>query len=195
MTADEVCAVLVTRGDVDMTPIIETLPYGEVVIWDNSQRPKDRGLFGRYMAIGEATRQVIYFQDDDCIVRNHDALLAEYEPDTVVGNFRRDAARAAYYHDTTLLGWGSLFDRDLPWKGWSRAGVDRLDWSDHLALEFTWPVLVPAKKVMVDIEPGGAVEWLREDGADIFGRANRMSNQPGFYERIDAILKAARAAA
>ena len=39
----EVTACLVTRGDVDMQPILETLlPYNEVIVWDNSERPESK---------------------------------------------------------------------------------------------------------------------------------------------------------
>jgi hypothetical protein len=190
---EAVCAVLVTRGDVDMNPIVDELPYGEFVIWNNSLM-KDLGLWGRYFAIGMTEKPVIYFQDDDCLVRNHQALMDAWQPGHVVGNFRRDKARERYYHDTTLLGWGSLFERHLPWNAWNRFVFNggTLDPNDHLAMEFTWPVLTPTIKVLVDIKEGGDVEWLRDNGEDVFGRPDRMSQQPGFYEHIDRVLATAR---
>ena len=48
-----VSAVLVTRGNVDMTAIVESLPFDDVVVWDNSIR-NDLGIYGRYAAIAEA---------------------------------------------------------------------------------------------------------------------------------------------
>ena len=97
-------AIIVTRGDVALQPIIDTLPYSNIVIWDNSTRPYDAGVFGRYLAISEATRPVVFVQDDDCIVHCHAELLAAYEPGVVVGNAFDDRVRLAKFHDTTLLG-------------------------------------------------------------------------------------------
>lgn len=191
----EVCAVLVTRGDVDMAPIIAELPYEEILVYDNSQRPIDFKVFGRYMGILETSKPIIYFQDDDCLVRNHAALLDAYKPGHVVGNFRDDVARYKFYEDTTLLGWGSLFDRGLPFDAFFRyARYHPLDWQfmTGLGAEFTFPMLTPNRKILVDIEAGGAVEWLKEDGAEIFARSDRMSNQPGFKEELDDVMRRAR---
>ena len=58
--------------------IIETLPYDEVIVWDNSER-EDLKVFGRYAVMREASNEVCYLQDDDCIFRDHDSLLAAYE--------------------------------------------------------------------------------------------------------------------
>jgi hypothetical protein len=49
----DVSAIIVTRGDVDLTPIINTLPYQDVIVYDNCKR-HDFGIFGRYFAIREA---------------------------------------------------------------------------------------------------------------------------------------------
>ena len=43
-----VSACLVTRGDVDLTAIIASLPYDDVVVWDNSKRRNLR-TYGRYL--------------------------------------------------------------------------------------------------------------------------------------------------
>lgn len=196
ISPDQVCAVLVTRGDVDLTPICETLPYGDTIVWDNSSKfLGDYRVFGRYMGILETRQPYIYFQDDDCIVRNHEQLMAAWEFGKVVGNFRRDPARERFFRDSTLLGWGALFERELPFRAFFRYAryfpIDE-EFMFGLGAEFTWPILTPSKKVLVDIEPGGAVEWLKEDGADVFGRPDRMSNQPGFYEEMERVMTRAR---
>lgn len=181
MTFDDVSAVLVTRGDVDLGPIIETLPYGELVIWDNSKRPYDAGVFGRYVAIGETTRPLVYFQDDDCLVSCHDALLAAWEPGHVVGNAFDDAERLKRYEGTTLLGWGALFDADLPWQAFTYYArfhpMEEL-WQAHapgLGAEIVFPMLTPSKTIT------HGVTWLDEDGP-VLERPNRMWKQPTFYE-------------
>ena len=44
----DVTACLVTRGDVDMTPIYESLIFPTVILWDNSKR-QDWKVAGRYL--------------------------------------------------------------------------------------------------------------------------------------------------
>jgi hypothetical protein len=138
--------VLVTRGDVDLDPILQTLPYGEIIVWDNSTRPVDYKAFGRYMGILEASRSVIYFQDDDCIVRCHDQLMADYEDGVLLANMPR--AKQLEYPDTALIGWGSLFHRDLPFLAFERYGKF-FSTTDNLFLrvsaDFVFPLLTPRK--------------------------------------------------
>mgnify|MGYP003694197939 CR=1 FL=1 len=49
VTFDDVTACLVTRGDVDLTPILETLPYRNVIVWGPER--EELHVYGRYMAI------------------------------------------------------------------------------------------------------------------------------------------------
>lgn len=189
----QVSAVLVTIGDVDLTPILKTMPYGEVVVWNNATRPADFRVFGRYIAIREATRPVIFFMDDDCVLspEQHQAMLDAYEPGVVTGNMiYDDPAWRKRYHDTTLLGWGAIFDRDLPTRAfnvWRR--YRPTDWDFMTSpggAEVVFPMLSRTKTVVA-----GAT-WLGEPGQEVFGRANRMSNQPAFLERRLGWLELAR---
>jgi hypothetical protein len=190
LAPESVCAILVTRGDVDMQPIIASLPREyEIVVWDNSTRPYDAGVFGRYLAIAETYKPVVYVQDDDCIVTCHDELLAAYAGGVVVGNAFDDAERLARYHDTTLLGWGAIFDRDLPWRAFQRYALHfPLDWEffTGLGAEIAFPMLSKTKTIL------HGVEWLREDGEDVLMRDNRMWRQPDFYEATAAAMEKAR---
>lgn len=120
MRLEDVTAVLVTRGDVDLTPILASLPYTEVIIWDNTRR-SDVGTFGRFVAIQETRRPVIYFQDDDCIVAEsaHQLLLDAYDRTSkLVVNMPE--AHGQEYPGLSLLGWGSLIRRDLPFNAFRR---------------------------------------------------------------------------
>lgn len=122
LNASEVTAVLVTRGDVDLSEILATLPYGEVVVHDNSALPVDSGAYGRYLTAERATREVCYFQDDDVIFSAHDALLAAYEPGKLVANMPSPWYERTGYDvlGQAMVGAGSLVDRDLP-----RLAIDR----------------------------------------------------------------------
>lgn len=189
----KVCAVLVTMGDVNLTPIVETMPDGyELVVWDNSQLPDFR-VFGRYIAIRYATRPVIFFQDDDCVLtrEQHQTMLDEYEPGVVTGNMiYDDPVWKARYADSTLLGWGAIFDRELPFRAFKRYGrYHPLDWDFMTSpggAEVVFPMLSRCKTVVA------GAEWLGEPGAEVFGRSNRMSNRPAFLETRLAWLEKAR---
>jgi glycosyltransferase involved in cell wall biosynthesis len=82
VTACDVTAVIVTRGDVDLQPILATLPYGETIIWNNAEKrlanPAASAATSRSQ---RPTKPVIYFQDDDLIFTAHDELMQHYEPD------------------------------------------------------------------------------------------------------------------
>lgn len=100
-----VSAVIVTRGDVDLDPILDELPdEWQVIVWDNastrSTRPnvtwwppntvrhytfavreevdEDRMVKGRYDAIEYATGDLIYVQDDDVLVSDPERIVAKW---------------------------------------------------------------------------------------------------------------------
>lgn len=103
-----VSACLVTRGDVDMQPILDSLPGGwEVVMWQNAD--SERGsetivrrwatrtrrwpqfavetrlghaglsVYGRYAAIDYASHDLIYVADDDVIVSDPQAIVDAWQ--------------------------------------------------------------------------------------------------------------------
>lgn len=196
MTLDpaRVSAVLVTMGDVDLTAITATMPPEfEIVVWNNATRPADFKVFGRYIGIREATRPVIAFLDDDCWLSREQwqTLLDAYEPGVVTGNMiREDPLWRSRYHDTTLLGWGAIFDRHLPgeaFRVWRR--YRPTDWDFMTSpggAEVVFPMLSRTKTVVA-----GAT-WLGDPGQEVYGRKNRMSNQPAFLERRLGWLELAR---
>lgn len=108
----DVTACLVTRGDADLTPILESLPYDEVIVWDNSRRG-DWKCAGRYMAAAEAKHEIVYFQDDDVIFRDHEELLAAYEPGKIAAVWAHGRTPDGY-EDVALVGAGAISDRELP---------------------------------------------------------------------------------
>jgi hypothetical protein len=121
-----VSAVLVTRGDVDLAPIVESLAeFGEIVIWDNA-REIDLAVYGRYAALDRCTHDVVFVQDDDVLLEpvSLHRLCLNYEPGVLVANmperFRHD-----FYCDHCLVGFGGLFDRDLPPTAFGRFLVSR----------------------------------------------------------------------
>lgn len=106
----KVSACLITRGDVDLEPILATLPYHEVLIW-GPERDEQPGTYGRYQLMREAAHDVIYTQDDDCIFQYHHTLVGRWQPGEIA---------AVYGHgpnpdglaDVALVHGGALIDRD-----------------------------------------------------------------------------------
>ena len=149
-----VSAIIVTRGDVDMKPILASLPEEwDVIVWDNgagsvSKRTPWNGLarivtgkgelpdlsvYGRYAAIEHATGDLIYVQDDDCIVSDPRAIVdqwyesealiqMEHSPEPwrfVVCNMPQEF-RHSFYEEHALVGFGAAFHRDVPNRAWWR---------------------------------------------------------------------------
>ncbi len=119
MRSSEVSAVIVTRGDISLKPVLDTLPFDDIVIWNNRARDNVM-LYGRYVAMREARNQVVYVQDDDCTLTPEaiETLLAEYRPREIVANM--PVSRWDDYPDSCLVGWGAVFDRVLPRRAFER---------------------------------------------------------------------------
>lgn len=102
----KVSAIIVTRGDVDLGRCLQNIEADEIIL-----RRGHGGVWERYEAAMYARHDVIYTQDDDCVV---DALrvIGQYEPGMVTCNMPMD--RRGEYRDKdgiALVGWGSVFDR------------------------------------------------------------------------------------
>ena len=169
----KVTAVLVTRGDCDLTPIIETLPYDELIVWDNSKR-RDLGIYGRYAAITEASHDVIYVQDDDVLVTCHQRLLEHFRPDRLLVNYPEP-------WDIPWVARGALFHRDLPGRAFARyLGVHPLDgFFTHAACDGIFALLTPT--IVVD--------FGSEDLPHGFGEG-RVSTSPGWYDVRRPLIQA-----
>lgn len=116
LAARDVTAIIVTRGNVDLRRILRTLPYEDVVVWNNSKRDVDAKTYGRHLALDEAKHSIVYTQDDDIIFNRHQELLAAYEPGVLAGSmdarWSKTAARhvPGGYSDLIFPGAGSVYD-------------------------------------------------------------------------------------
>lgn len=93
----------------DISPVLESLKhFGETVVWNNSTERRDCKVLGRFVAAAKAHNDVVYVQDDDCIV-DTEALVALYQPGEVLVNMPIN--RRAEYRGTgiSLIGWGCIF--------------------------------------------------------------------------------------
>lgn len=106
-------AVLVTRGDVDLLPVLRSIPDSlPGSIWNNAEKPRDEGPYGQFVEGQAATTKLVYFQDDDCVTEPA-AIIAQWEPGKIVCNI--PDAHWAHYRDApdVLMGFGSCFEQSL----------------------------------------------------------------------------------
>lgn len=115
ITAKDVTAIIVTRGDYPLDDIIATLPYEHLIVWNNSEKPYNASCYGRYLAMEQITTPVAYHQDDDLLFTAHDELLSAYEPGKLVASMPSPWFERTHYDvfDQVLPGAGSLMDKDL----------------------------------------------------------------------------------
>ncbi len=128
MNQKDVTACLVTRGNVDMDPIVESLIFDNVILWDNSKRP-DEKAYGRYAAAEEAETEVVYFQDDDVILtgEQQQRLLDKWQPGEYLTNMEQGHNRA--YPGLCWCAWGAVTERKSyrdAFARWFKAG-NRID--------------------------------------------------------------------
>lgn len=133
-----ISAIIVTRGNVEINQICASLPRSwEILLWNNGMRAlsiwdrwepggrphrqiqdvADMAVFGRYAAIEYASGDVIAVQDDDCLVP-WEEILDHYQPGRLVANMPE--SRWQGYPDSVMVGWGAIFDRDLPAQAFGR---------------------------------------------------------------------------
>ena len=161
----KVSACLVTRGDVDMQPIIDSLPFDDIVIWNNAER-EDLGIYGRYAAIAEAKHDVIVTQDDDLIVTCWPQILDAYEPGVLTVNYPQP-------WDIPWVARGGIFDRNMPEDAFRKyeAVYPRDRDFTHFICDGIFAELLPARNV-VDF---GSVDL------PYCNNAGRISSDAGWY--------------
>jgi hypothetical protein len=180
----KISAVIVTTGRYDLEPVLENLRVqgiaDEIIVWNNHERPFNAKVYGRYLAIHEATHDYIYTQDDDCLPR--DLHLLRPNASCVVANMPWDRQG----DKITLLGWGSLFHRDLPFQAFRR--YFEHEPMDDLFLR-TCDVVFACQRMSVRMNLG--VEHL-----PWFNARDRMHRQPDHYtdrdkvrSRIDRLMR------
>ena len=183
---DQVSAVLITRGDQPemIERIIETLPYDEVLVWDNSVRPNHR-IASRYIGAMEAKHDVIYSQDDDCLFRHHAELCAEYEPGVTTAVYGHYPVEGGY-GDLPLPCGGILFDRRDTVRAWHEVVdvcADMPDEHVEAYADFGVGVLVPFKQVHLPFEIN----------MEIAQGPERLCNQPWAADAKERVTNRARA--
>lgn len=101
----QVSACLVSREPIDPQIMWSLDGFGEVIIGDGSH-----GVYGRFEAIQQAKFDIVYTQDDDCVV-DVPELMRQWDGH-FVSNMRPNRA-AEYAGNVTLIGWGAMFRKTL----------------------------------------------------------------------------------
>ena len=186
-----VSAVIVTRGNVDLTPVLESLPSEwEQVVWDNSVE-QDLSVYGRYeAALTRASHDRIYFQDDDCVLapESFDALLANNMNCTHVALTANMPERFRYdfYEHHCLVGFGCITPRiliEMAFAKWERAGYYDSDpgWMGRVCDVIFTGLTLPECRRLVDV-PYEDLPW-----ATAMDRMYRSTAHVG--ERMKAALR------
>lgn len=181
----DVSAVLVTRGDVDLSRILEGLAvFNDVVVWNNAER-EDWRLFGRYMGMAECERDIVYVQDDDIFLpaRTIRRIVAAYEPGVIVANMSEGWARGRDMLDAVQVGAGAVLDRDIPGKAFAK--YDTMFPRDDLFYLYTDTlVAIPSRIRRLNL-PLEVLGWGYA--------ANRMNALPDFAECLAESIRRGRA--
>lgn len=175
----DVAAIIVTRGDQDLTPVLAALPSDwEVVVWDNS-REQDLAIYGRYAAIERTEAELIYVQDDDCVVADPAFIVDTFitaPADAVICNMPQEF-RHDFYVEHALVGFGAAFHRDAPERAFARLFGEPYSilqnmvvhgpWEDgrwlgwfHRTCDIVFTALTP--RVLVDV-PKDDLPWAHHE--------------------------------
>jgi hypothetical protein len=122
LSPKDVSAVIVTKGNVDLQPVLDSLIFEDVVVWDNSVEQNEM-TYGRVVGARErAKHPFIYSQDDDIIHKPEDQakIVFGYEEGFMTGCMWpewSDGARTQGipngYNDLVFPGSGSISEISL----------------------------------------------------------------------------------
>lgn len=170
----DVTAVLITKLP-EYPKEIKLEGFGEVIIRTNCPN-----IFERYVQAGKAKNDIIYVQDDDCIV-DYKELFKYYNGRITNGmNYRRK-----YYHNIsggriTLVGWGTFFPKNM--LDSLKLYIDKYGMDDpHIMREtdriFTWLNY-----------PHNTVDFPHIDLKN-FTAQNRMHADPKHFEYVKEVME------
>lgn len=207
-----VSAIIPTRGNVDMQPVVESMPEGwEVLVWDNRRGevlercpsglafradvpdPHDLGPHARFAAIAYAAHPLIYVQDDDVIVSDPQAIVDEFveenhpgDPDFVVCNIPAEFRR--HYPDSGMVGFGAAFHSDTPERAFARffARFKNMRRDDPLFLR-------ESCRIVTTLTPIVRVDVAKTD-REFASDPDRLWKQPDHFWAAQRMIKLARIA-
>lgn len=192
----KVSAVIVTRGDVSLAEVLDSLPRSwEKIVVDNSQEQQDFMVYGRYVGCARASNDLIYVADDDVIVSDPEHLVkvwnsmittasgrSEKMTNHVVCNMPEEFRHDFYTHHA-LVGFGAVFHRAIVEPTFQKYLGPHGYMTRMLNREFLRTCDIPFTalnpRVLVDV-PKENLPWCNAD--------NRMWTQPSHYTERMGVL-------
>lgn len=125
LTPADVTAVIVTKGNVDLAPVLASVAdFQEIIVWNNAANSLGRDLktYGRVMAARRSMTEWVWSQDDDIVhtPEAHREILAAARDFTLTGCMwpewsqgARDQGIEDGYDDLVFPGSGSISQVDL----------------------------------------------------------------------------------
>ncbi len=164
-------AVIVTRGDVDLGPVLTPIVprADEIVI-----RRGNGGVFERWEAILAARYDLVYTQDDDCVVDLEAFKVRLSEMTCNMPGWKRPE----YQDGTALVGWGAFIPKAVARVALAR--YDSMFYRDELFMRECDRVFTGISKLELIDVPFENMPWANGPG--------RMCSKPG-----DPVHAAARA--
>jgi hypothetical protein len=181
---EQVTACLVTRGDVDLQPILDSLIFDKVIVWDNSISP-DWKVAGRYMVALEAETRLVYWQDDDTIVpqETQEGLLRDYFGEACLANWGH-GENPDGYDDLPLVCGGAIADKRAAWEAIAIYGAEHpLDDAFKYECDFIVGVLYKDWRHV----------WLPFEIRDVAYNGKRLADEPWQRDLKLAMTDRARA--
>jgi hypothetical protein len=208
-----VSGIIVTRGDVDTAPLMETWPAEwERLVWDNgaeevwvqpqrdaawySYPVSDQGPHGRFAAIEYAAHDLCLCQDDDVIVGDPEHLVKRWEiekfgahfglvpPDFVICNMPQEFRE--HYPDSSLVGFGACFQRDAPERAFQRF------FDYHSGMRRNDPLFLREScRIFTVLTPRVLVDIDKQD-LSYASDGTRLWRQPGHLNFRERALRMAR---
>jgi hypothetical protein len=211
-----VTAIIPTRGDVDLDPILRSLPHWwERIVWDNGAREvvrhtpfatgyevttaplavPDCSVFGRYAAVPLAMNDLIYVQDDDVVVSDPAAIAEAWAvaawdgPRFLVANMPPEF-RHDGYTDSCLVGFGACFHRHAPDAAFKRFEKWRVDAGEQLDRDL---IHRECDAIFTTLTPRTLVNVPKSD-REFASDPSRLWKQPGHVHARKTMLEMARRA-
>ena len=200
-----VSVCIATRGDINMCPIVDSLPKEwEIIVWDNKRGvyvngkcvqavPSDLGAYGRFEGLRRyATNTLCYVQDDDVIVSDPEALTRLWEHLTdkgfpiavLVCNMPEEFR--SHYPDSAMVGFGACFRRDLPEHAFKRF------FDFHHNMSRTDPLFLREScRIFTTLTSRTIIDIPKTD-LSYASDPNRLWKQPGHILSRDTALHLAR---
>lgn len=175
-------AFLITHNDVDLKPIKSSLSSMKRIFVTDNERGANMGPLAQFLsAAWYCESEYVYFQDDDCVT-NCEAIVAQYEPGTILCNMGTAGHDRNYANKTDkLMGFGSILPRALIRPTfeifWRQFPIDRVSWREPGRIftaynrEIVKTVLIPVLNLPWAESPGRL--YRRSDHVEIANIARK----------------------